>query len=115
MVSLSRKHDKNTKAYEAKHLPKEPNKKNLALLQRLCMQRYEAQQTYEGLTKEIGDLKLPGIIVNFAMDHPNLTITGTTDKLCSVFCAADNLKKMPFNASDVHIEDDKINFKVLLD
>ncbi len=114
-MKLSSKHDKKVKEYEEKNFPKSPNKKNLELLQRLCQQRDEAQKTFNGISEEIKTLKLPAIIVNFAMDHPNLTITGTTDKLCSVFCAADNLKKMPYNASDVHIEDDKINFKVLLD
>lgn len=109
------KHEKRAKEYEEKHMPKEPSKKNLAELDKLCKELGSSTQLYKDISEKIKGLKLPTVIVNFAMDHPNLTITSTTDKLCSVFCAADSIKKMPFNASDVHIEDDKINFKVLLD
>ncbi len=96
-------------------MPKEPSKKNLSELNKLCKELSDSSQAYKDISEKIKNLRLPTIIVNWAMDHPNLTITSTTDKLCSVFCAADSIKKMPFNASDVHIEDDKINFKVLLD
>ena len=109
------KHEKRAKEYEDKHMPKEPSKKNLVRLDKLCKELSASQKLYQDIQDRIKDLRLPTVIVNFAMDHPNLTITSTTDKLCSVFCAADSIKKMPFNASDVHIADDKINFKVLLD
>lgn len=109
------RHERKAKEYEEKNFPKPPNEENLQKLTILCRNLAIAQKEYNNLRDEITALRLPSIIVNFAMEHPDLEITATTDKLCSVFCASENIKKMPYNASDIHIEDKKISFKVLLD
>ena len=109
------KHEKRAQEYEEKHMPKAPTKGNLKQLNELCRQLGDNEKLHKDLSEQIKDLKLPSLVVNFAMEHPNMEVTGTTDKLCSVFCIADNLTRMPVGASDIHIEDDKINFKVLLD
>jgi len=98
-----------------KKQPKQPNQKNLKKLNELCESLNNTQQEQAQLIKDIDALRLPSIVVEFAKQNPELHITSTTDKLCSVFCSAGNITKMPYGASDVHIEDEKINFKVLLD
>lgn len=109
------KYEIRAEAYERKNMPQKPNKKNLDKLTTLANKLKVIQDEHKELTSKIDALKLPNIIVSFAKQHPDLTITSTTDQLCSVMCASDNIKTMPQGASDIHIEGDKISFKVLLD
>ncbi|HEC65459.1 MAG TPA: hypothetical protein ENI23_09200 [bacterium] len=109
------KHEKRAKEYENKHMPQAPTPESLGKLNKLMKKLSNLQQETQSVSQEITSLQLPQLIVNFAEQNPDMIITGTTDKLCSVFCIADNLNRMPQGASDIHIENDKINFKVLLD
>lgn len=109
------RHEKKAKEYEEKNFPKPPNEENLQKLTTLCKKLSATHDEYNRIQAEINNLKLPNIIMNFAMSNPDLEIVSTTDKLCSVLCASNNIKQMPRGATDIHVKDNKISFKVLLD
>lgn len=109
------KHEKKAKEYEEKNFPNPPNEENLQKLTILCKKLFTAYAEHRRLLTEIENLHLPATIVNFATVNPDMEIVGITDKMCSVFCSSDNIKQMPRGATDIHVKDNKISFKVLLD